>query len=251
MTRIPQDNDPLNPYRADPFEVPRDRFGSRPEHEAAQFDPGDGRWVWVRMGILSLMFGYFCIPIFIVAAGVVTRMEDAGLMQAVLYVGVSATLIPIALGWSLCGLTPPEVGTRKFAIIVAVAILAQIWIAMGRLWPDVIDVPQLLTRFRSLISLVAISCMLRYLQGTFEYLRPGHRDTWALKLQKLTNWLTYALIGGVFFILAVGMPPQAVLVPILAIVFFALLAMMILFWGCLFRLWFLLRGEGQFQSESY
>ncbi|MGB7344247.1 MAG: hypothetical protein WBD20_08540, partial [Pirellulaceae bacterium] len=200
MRNRPENTDSLNPYRADPFDTHRDRFAPSPDHEVAEFDSSDGRWGWVRMGLLSLLFGYFCIPLFIVAAGVVSRMQDAELIQAVTIVGVGATLIPITLGWLLCGMTPTEVGTRRFALIVSIAMIAQIWMAMGKLWPDVVEVPQLIVRFKSLISIVALSCMLRYLQGTFEYLRPGHQDTWARKLQRLTNWCTIGLIAGVFVI---------------------------------------------------
>jgi len=250
MSRKPDETDPLNPYRVDPFDVPRDRFATPLEYQPAQFDPSDSAWGWVRMGLLLLMFGYFCIPVFVVAAGVVGRMEDADLMQAVTIVGAAATLVPIIFGWLFCGMTPTQVGTRRLALIVAAAVIAQCWIALAKIWPDVIGVPQLLLRFRSLISIIGISCMLRYLQCTFEYLRPGHRDTWARKLQTLTNWMTYGLIGGVIYILIAGMPPQMALIPILVVVFFAFLAMMILFWGCLFRLWFLLRGEGQFDENN-
>lgn len=250
MQKTPRDLNRTHPSHYDPFDSGSDRFGQVDQHDVAQFDSDDGRWGWVRLGLLSLMFGYFCIPLFVVASGVVTRMDDKELIQAVLIVGVSATLIPVAIGWALCGLTPLEVGTRQHAVIVALATASQMWVMAGRLWPDVVQVPGLLTSFRSLISIIAISCMLRYLQGTFEYLRPGHQDTWAKKLQWLTNWCTFGLIAGVVVILAIGMPPMAVLIPILFVVFFALLAMMILFWGCLFRLWFLLRGEGQFAGND-
>ena len=242
------DLDPDNPYRfVPPDEVsPRSLDQRYVDHDHIAFDDSDGRWRWVRTGLLLLMFGYFCVPFFVAGIVAAAQLNDAALLKGVLIVGTTAMLVPISLGWLLCALTPPEVGTARQALLAATGTLLQAWIALGRALPAVVFVPQLLITFRTLISVVTLGLMLRYIQGTFEYLKPGHSDGWVLRLRQVTNWVVLVVLAavGVIFFVPANMR-QVVLFPLLALIGVGAVAIYILFWGSLFRLWFLLRGEGQ------
>jgi len=240
--------DPDNPYRFVPSEEasPRGLDQRYVDHDHIAFDDSDGRWRWVRTGLLLLMFGYFCVPLFVAGIFSAGKLADEALLKGVLIVGTTATLVPISLGWLLCALTPPEVGTARQALLAATGTLLQVWIALGRALPAVVFVPQPLITSRTLISVITLGLMLRYMQGTFEYLKPGHSDSWVLRLRQVTNWVVLVVLAtlGVIFFVPVNLR-QAVLAPLLALIGVGAVAIYILFWGSLFRLWFLLRGEGQ------
>ncbi len=245
--------DESNPYRYDPSAAtnPRsqDRFSGL---DRVAFDDSDHRWAWVRTGLLLLMFGYFCVPFFIVATVFALKMNDVDLMKQITLIGLAGTMGPIAIGWLLCARTPPEVGTSRKALLAGIGTLIQVWTALGRIWPDVVPVPAVFISLRTVISVMTLALMLRYLQDTFEYLKPGESDRWVISLRKITNWLAVAVLLAVgVMVVARGKLPMIVVVPFLTGLAIGALATFVLFYGSLFRLWVLLRGEGQFIIDDF
>lgn len=256
MTR-PDDPDDSSPYRYVPSEVAHGAAAHKTAvhgtanrlrgFDQVNLDVTDHRWAWVRTGLLFLLFGYFCIPVFLAANWFAQEIGNAALIRQLPIVGLALMLSPIAIGWLLCARTPPEAGTSGKALLAGIGVILQIWIALGRIWPDVIFVPGPLINFRTAISVITLALMLRYLQDTFEYLKPGESDRWVIAMRTITNWLVVVLLIGIVAIFAARVQiPRQVVIPYLALVGMGAVIVFVLFYASLFRLWVLLRGEGQY-----
>lgn len=211
------------------------------------FDDRDNRWSWVRTGLLLMLFGYFCLPFMIGGTFYAARTGDDQWLKFVTVASLIGMAGPIAIGWLLCAMTPAEAGTSRKALMAAVGVIIQIWTVAGKIWPDAIVVPEAFITFRTFISVLTLALMLRYLQDTFEYLKPGECDRWIIALRRTTNWLAVVLLAaiGVLLFVPVNAIPMFVVIPFLVLVTIATAVTYVLFYGSMFRLWVLLRGEGQ------
>ena len=231
-------------YRSEPIDGYE--AGRSASLDRVAFDDQDARWRWVRSGLLLMLFGYFTLPLLVAGVIYAASVADEPLMKFTV-IATLAAMVPIIVGWLLCALTPAEAGTSRKALMAAIGLIIQVWILAGKIWPDAVVVPEAFNTFRSFISVLTLALMLRYLQHTLEYLNPGGTGRWVVLMRRLTIGLALLVLAGilVLFLVPQNRIPPVVSVPFLVVFGGGALLLFLVFYGGLFRLWVLLRGEGQ------